>query len=374
MATSYVYPTTVDSYVTKIDRNLSGTSCVSDQITIVADSVTRFYFLHDNVVNPGWTCTQNADGSGTDYTSSATFGTDSTSNWRNYLTFSSNGGATAYVTYLSYGDQNSASDLNDLQDAMVVVETQLNISQPLDATLTALAALDSTAGILVETTTDTFAKRIITGTSGKIVVTSGDGSTGNLTIDLSTAPTISDYTNMTHTHTTNATGGLLDHTKLTNIGTNTHAQIDTHITTKATTGAIGHTGIGTGLSIDGDGIVTAGGYKVVATTYDIATDSGTQNITGAGFTPRAVRCIAIVSGTDYGSDGFSDGANHGCMNNNYAVTVGSWSRSGALIYLQGTAGNDAYATAAMATDGCTLIWTKEGSPTGTATLYFMFYK
>jgi hypothetical protein len=152
----------------------------------VADSVTRFYFDHDNVNATGWTCTQNADGSGTSYTSSATFGTDSSSVWRNYVTFSSNGGATAYLRYLSYGDQNSSSDVNDLQDGLVATQTQLNLMQPLDATLTALAALNSTPGLLVETSTDTFAKRTLTGTSGKITVTCGDGSTGNPTLTVGT--------------------------------------------------------------------------------------------------------------------------------------------------------------------------------------------
>jgi hypothetical protein len=109
------FPTSVDSFTTKLDYSSTPITITGEQITIVGDSITKHYFKHDNVLGTGWKVTQNADGTGTDYTSSATFYQDSTKKWRYYLTFNANNGVVAYLTYQTNGDENEASDINDLQ-------------------------------------------------------------------------------------------------------------------------------------------------------------------------------------------------------------------------------------------------------------------
>lgn len=58
-------------------------------------------------------------------------------------------------------------------------------AQPLDATLTALAAYN-TNGILTQTAADTFVGRTLTGTSNRVVITNGNGVSGNPTFDVGT--------------------------------------------------------------------------------------------------------------------------------------------------------------------------------------------
>ncbi len=58
--------------------------------------------------------------------------------------------------------------------------------QPLDGDLTALAAL-ATTGVMARTAANTYTMRTVTGTTGKVTVTNGDGVSGNPTITIADA-------------------------------------------------------------------------------------------------------------------------------------------------------------------------------------------
>lgn len=78
----------------------------------------------------------------------------------------------------------TATELGYLTGVTSAIQTQLGARQPLDATLTALAALDATGGVITQTAADTFVKRSIAGTTNQITITNGDGVSGNPTAAL----------------------------------------------------------------------------------------------------------------------------------------------------------------------------------------------
>lgn len=95
------------------------------------------------------------------------------------------GGITASAAELNIldGATLSTTELNYVDGVTSAIQTQLDNKQPLDATLTALAAYN-TNGLLTQTAADTFTGRTITGTTDQITVSNGDGVSGNPTLSL----------------------------------------------------------------------------------------------------------------------------------------------------------------------------------------------
>lgn len=77
----------------------------------------------------------------------------------------------------------TTTELNYLDGVTSAVQTQLDAKQPLDATLTALAA-HNTNGILVQTAADSFEARTLTAPAAGITVSNGNGVSGNPTLAL----------------------------------------------------------------------------------------------------------------------------------------------------------------------------------------------
>jgi len=132
-------------------------------------------------------------------------------------------------------------------------QTALNARQPLDATLTALAAVDSTAGLLTETAADTFTKRTLTGTANEITVTNGNGASGNPTISLPTALTFTGKTVTGGTFNVTLTGatGLPIDTGISNLGTNVAAFLITPSSANLRAALTDETGTGIAYFVGG---------------------------------------------------------------------------------------------------------------------------
>lgn len=77
----------------------------------------------------------------------------------------------------------TSTEFGYLDGVTSAIQTQINNKQPLDATLTALAAFN-TNGIMTQTAADTFTARTITGTAAEITVTNGSGVSGNPIISI----------------------------------------------------------------------------------------------------------------------------------------------------------------------------------------------
>jgi hypothetical protein len=177
--------------------------------------------------------------------------------------------------------------------------------QPLDATLTSLAAYN-TNGLLAQTAADTFTGRSIAAGTG-ISVTNGSGVAGNPTVAL-------DFT-------------------------------------------VPH-------------------FKVGSFTRDISTATGTQAITGVGFQPTAILIFGGVTGSAAISAGFSDGSTHGGLSNGHLASADTWAvLTTELIRINQGSGNFYDGTiSAFGADGFTVSWTKNGTPTGTATLGYLAFR
>ena len=210
------------------------------------------------------------------------------------------------LTALNYIRANSGATDYEMRTP---TEVRTDISaQPLDATLTALAAYN-TNGVLTQTSADTFTGRTITGTSNAITVSNGNGVSGNPTLSL---PTDVNMTNLTLSGNLTVNG-----TTITNDATNTEIK-DPLIEINSGAGSNANDlGMIMERGSTGDNIFVGWDESadefVAATTTAVGTSTGDLTIAGyanAQFANVSMAQLTATSGTLAGitSFGMSSGA------------------------------------------------------------------
>jgi hypothetical protein len=113
---------------------------------------------------------------------------------------------------------------------------------------------------------------------------------------------------------------------------------------------------------------------VVGASRDTSLASGTQAITGFGFRPSSVLCIAGQGGSNEISIGVDDGTTDRCLFKD--ATLSTFNTSATALELRENGGGTRYSGVITSydVDGFTITWTRTGSPTGNLDLTFMAFK
>jgi hypothetical protein len=165
--------------------------------------------------------------------------------------------------------------------------TTFNNKQAGDATLTALAALDSSAGVLAQTGADTFAKRTITGTSNQVNVSNGNGASGNPTLSLPQDI----HSGATPSFAQVAVAG--DPTLDLQVATKQYVDNNAGTTYTADGQGIELTGTQFGLELDGSSLAkSSSGLKVNVTGSPVGT-SDTQTLTNKTLTSPTINTPTV---------------------------------------------------------------------------------
>ena len=183
----------------------------------------------------------------------------------------------------------------------------------------------------------------------------------------------------TYTYTS---GNTIDPDEVTtnenNIFTYLQNGVDTYVGGSITTTAIANSTI-TNSDISSTAAIALS--KLASTPYanvdinrfsrDTTVVTGTQSVTGVGFTPVFVIFLALEATSDEVSWGFDDGTNKDCIGRDGATYF--WNGQNHSISGRDNGTTDVYNgfISSLDSDGFTISWTKTGSPSGTLSITYL---
>lgn len=108
-------------------------------------------------------------------------------------------------------------------------------------------------------------------------------------------------------------------------------------------------------------------------TRDVSTATGSQSVTGVGFTPRVVHFLMGSNGKQTSTGIAVSGASR-CVYQDAGSSVFNASGTVCIYWENGGGVNYQGSVSSLDADGFTVSWTKNGSPTGTATIQYLAIK
>ncbi len=124
-------------------------------------------------------------------------------------------------------------------------------------------------------------------------------------------------------------------------------------------------------------IIGLASLKVVNTTFDCSTASGTFSITGVGFRPRFVEMmLGFSAGSASGCEsiGWSDGLAEATNSNLLTAGAGQRALTFSLGLANQGAGSQTFSVVSFNADGATFANVKDGTPGSTVNVSFKFYR
>lgn len=165
----------------------------------------------------------------------------------------------------------TATEIGYVNGVTSAIQTQINAKQAGDSDLTAIAALTST-GILARTASNTWANRTLTGTANQVVISDGDGVSGNPTFSLpqsigtGSSPTFAGMTLTGFSGLVKASTGALSASTLVNADVAANAAIDYSKLATLSSGNIlvgSAGGVATSTAVTGDVTISNAGVTAI---------------------------------------------------------------------------------------------------------------